>query len=204
MTAERAARLTALGVVWALGQGSGQVNELAWAAQLARLAAYKAAHGDCNVPQNWAEDPALGRWVQTQRANKRKLDRGEPSERMTAERAARLMALGLVWDPPIRNQPNEVKWEAQLARLVAYKAAHGDCSVPLRWAEDPWLGRWVNQQRTLKRKLDRGEHRDGMTAERAARLMALGLNWDGAKRSSEDAQSAGSASSAPKKQPRLQ
>jgi hypothetical protein len=32
-------------------------------------------------------------------------------------------------------------WEAQFARLVAYKAAHGDCSVPIKgWAEDPRLG----------------------------------------------------------------
>ena len=35
----------------------------AWEAQLARLAAYKEAHGDCNVPKSWAEDPPLGRWV---------------------------------------------------------------------------------------------------------------------------------------------
>jgi hypothetical protein len=56
--------------------------------------AYKAAHGDCKVPQRWAEDPRLSSWVMTQRALKTKLDRGEPSEGMTAERAARLTALG--------------------------------------------------------------------------------------------------------------
>ena len=51
-----------------------------WEAQLAQLAAYKAAHGDCNVPWGWAEDPRLGRWVSTQWMNKRKLDRGESSD----------------------------------------------------------------------------------------------------------------------------
>ena len=50
------------------------------------------------MPQGWVEDPRLGRWVNTQRTLKRKLDRGEPSEGMVAERAARLEALGLVWD----------------------------------------------------------------------------------------------------------
>ena len=58
---------------------------------------YKRKHGDCSVPKGWAEDPRLGRWVSTQRVCKRKLDRGEPSGGMTAERAARLTALGFAW-----------------------------------------------------------------------------------------------------------
>ena len=33
-----------------------------------------------------------------QRSNKRKMDRGMPSEGMTAERAARLDALGFEWE----------------------------------------------------------------------------------------------------------
>jgi hypothetical protein len=52
----------------------------AWEAHLARLVAYKAMHGDCNVPQGWAGDPGLGRWVSNQRSRKRKLDRGELTE----------------------------------------------------------------------------------------------------------------------------
>jgi hypothetical protein len=165
----------------AVGRGSGlRTDDAGWEAQLARLAAYKVEHGDCNVPKGWAEDPRLGRWVYRQRKLKRQLDRGEPSEGMTAARAARLTALGFIWDPP-RNQgskPKEEEWAAQLARLAAYKAAHGDCKVPQGWAEDPRLGKWVNQQRTLKRKLDRGELSEGMTAARAARLTALGLVWN--------------------------
>ena len=148
-------------------------------AQLARLAAYKAAHGDCNVPQRWAEDPQLGKWVSDQRNYKRKLDRDEINPRMTAERAARLTALGFAWDPPNTSGiPKVAGWEAQLARLAAYKAAHGDCSVPQRWAEDPRLARWVKKQREGKRKLDRGEPSEWMTAERAARLTALGFAWN--------------------------
>jgi hypothetical protein len=147
-------------------------REAAWEAQLARLAAYKAEYGDCSVPKRWAEDPRLGKWVNNQRHLKRKLDRGEPSKAMTAERAARLTALGFVWDQ------HEAEWEAQLARLAAYKAAHGDCRVPDGWAEDPRLANWVKTQRSYKRRLDRGEPSAGMTAERAARLTALGLVWD--------------------------
>ena len=86
-------------MAWAgLVDGGRRTKEAEWGAQLARLAAYKAAHGDCSVPQRWAEDTRLGRWVNMQRVRKRKLDRGEPSLGMTAERAARLTALGLVWN----------------------------------------------------------------------------------------------------------
>jgi hypothetical protein len=180
MTVGRAARLEALGFAWApVGAARG------WEPQLARLVAYKAVHGDCNVPEGWAKDPQLGTWADTQRVGKRKLDRGEPSRGMTAERAAILEALGFAWAPgpkPVGAAlPDEGAWEAQLARLAAYKAEHGDCNVPARWAEDPRLGSWVVMQRHLKRRLDRGEPSGGMTAERAARLTALGVAWEGTK-----------------------
>ena len=45
-----------------------------------------------DVPKLWAKDPRLANWVHDERARKRKLDRGEPSEGMTGEGAARLTA----------------------------------------------------------------------------------------------------------------
>jgi hypothetical protein len=92
MTAARAAKLAALGFVWS-------VTDAGWEAQLAKLKAYKCRHGDCNLPQGWAEDPGLGSWVKKQRMCKKALDRGEPSEGMTAARAAKLEALGFTWKP---------------------------------------------------------------------------------------------------------
>jgi hypothetical protein len=189
MTAARVARLEALGFAWAPGPKAGNAarfpNE-AWETQLARLAAYKAEHGDCNVPKGWAEDPRLAGWVSTQRKRKKALDRGDPTARMTASRAARLEALGFAWALSSEQiskrmraaSTDEAAWEAQLARLAAYKAAHGDCSVPQGWAEAPRLASWVSNQRHLKRRLDRGEPSQGMAMERAARLTALGLVWD--------------------------
>jgi hypothetical protein len=55
-TVEVRAEKAADGAADAARPGTGA----AWEAQLARLAAYKAEHGDCNVPQRWAEDPQLG------------------------------------------------------------------------------------------------------------------------------------------------
>jgi hypothetical protein len=77
-------------------------HDASWEAQFARLAAYKAEHGDCNVPPGWGEDPKLLEtagnrvdrwrmtrlgiygWVVRQREVKRKLDRGEASDRKSA------------------------------------------------------------------------------------------------------------------------
>lgn len=157
-------------------------HEVAWEAQFAKLASYKAAHGDCNVlaaPQGWAEDPSLARWVNTQRTRKMRLDRGDASPGITAARLARLAALGFSWVGAGKSQAalQPEAWEAQFAKLEAYKEQHGDCDVPPRWAADPRLANWVRTQRACKRRLDRGEANPRITASRAARLAALGFAW---------------------------
>jgi hypothetical protein len=196
MTAARAAKLEALGFAWELSvteqqrkqrsKGSqetgSQVNskesqdDAGWEDWVAKLVQYKRMHGDCIVPRRWVEDPPLGRWVCHQRKCKKKLDRGEPSEGMTAARAAKLEALGgFAWELAARRV--DAGWEAQLAKLTAYKRKCGNCNVPQRWAEDMPLGRWVATQRQCKRQLDRGEPSKIMTAPRAAKLHALGFDW---------------------------
>ena len=49
----------------------------------------------------------------------------------------------------------DVLWDAQFARLAAYKWAHGDCHVPQHGVEDPVLGNLVHTQRVANKKLDR-------------------------------------------------
>jgi hypothetical protein len=98
ITTARAAKLDALGFEWQAPAHGGSLNDAGWEAQLAKLKVYKRRHGDCSVPNRWAEDPPLGRWVNTQRKCKRKLDHGEPSEGMTAARAAKLEVLGFAWE----------------------------------------------------------------------------------------------------------
>jgi hypothetical protein len=142
-----------------------------------RLAVYKKTRGDCSVPQGWAEDPRLGTWVKNQRYFKKKLDRGELSEGMTAARVVKLDTLGFAWEAPAGGNRDDAGWERRLAKLKEYKRAHGDCSVPKGWAEDPRLATWVKAQRQHKKKLDRGEPCEGMTAARAAKLEALGFAW---------------------------
>jgi hypothetical protein len=142
------------------------------------------------VPRGWAEDPKLGSWVAHQRRRKRALDRGEAGLGMTAARAAELEALGFSFasprsggsgglvataPAPWRALSSEEDWEAQVVRLVAYKAAHGDCLVPQAgWAEDRQLGGWVSKQRERKKRLDHGYYRYANTTASEA----IGFVWD--------------------------
>ncbi|MCH7864568.1 MAG: helicase associated domain-containing protein, partial [Proteobacteria bacterium] len=101
-----------------------------------QLLAYKATHGNCNVPNRWPENPKLGVWVATQRKDHK---RG----RLSDDRIARLEEIGFVWDTL------EAAWEEMFTALLAYKDAHGDCNVPNRWPENLQLGTWVGAQRAL-------------------------------------------------------
>jgi hypothetical protein len=73
--------------------------------------------------------------------------------------------------------------------------------VPWGWAEDPGLGNWVSVQRQLKRKLDRGELSEGMTAERAARLTVLGFAWE-PKSSADEIENMPAAAAPQKRRPK--
>jgi hypothetical protein len=75
--------LNALGVVWHTDAGK-------WAAVLEQMKIYLAENGDCNVPCKYPKNPKLGRWVHTQR-NQRK--NGE----LSAERIEILDGIGF-WD----------------------------------------------------------------------------------------------------------
>ena len=131
-----------------VSSGGGQRDDAGWEVQLAKLKTYRAMHGDCNVPQRWAEDPGLGSWASKQRLLKKKLDRGEPCRGMTVERAAKLTAVGFVWQwaaKPVAGSGatrDGAIWEGWLAEPMQYKAEHGDFNVPTRWAEDARLNSW--------------------------------------------------------------
>ena len=129
-------RLEQLGFVW-------DPFAVSWEEMFARLAAYKKAHGDCNVPDKWKEDPAFARWCGYQRWSHEK-------ETLSPDRIKRLEEIGFVWRA--RSQQSATAWEEMFAGLVAYKEAHGDCNVPHHFEKDPKLGRWCGTQRTFYRK----------------------------------------------------
>ena len=148
LTEEQRQRLDAIGFEW-------DPMSATWEKRFAELLQYKEQHGDCNVPQKWAENKKLGSWVTTQRSRR---------ERLPEERQSRLTALGFDWNP------NFTAWEKRFAELLQYKEQHGDCNVPDKSIEYKQLGTWVREQKTNAKK-------GNLTDERRRRLEAIGFRF---------------------------
>ena len=126
-----------------------------WFENLNSLKSFKEQHGHCNVPQVYAPDPKLGRWVIHQRSSKAKL---------SADKISRLDELGFDWDPA------GSQLEAMFVKLDAFKAAHGHCDVPQDYPANPSLGAWLD---SLRRKYRVGK----MPPQLIQRLDLLGVVW---------------------------
>ena len=151
LPAARKAQLDALGFVW-------NMVEAEWERKIAELQAYKDIHGDCDVPDDFQENPPLGTWLSLQR-------RLQKSGHLRTDRKDRLDELGVDWDPLAS------RWENMFTELRRYKDNHGNCNVRRRWKENPLLASWVDVQRQ--------NHRDGvLSAERKTRLDELGFDFD--------------------------
>ena len=133
--------------------------DLQWEDGFQHLEEYVAAHGNALVPDRH-ESPdgyKLGRWVESQRASRDKLD---------DKRKRRLDAIkGWIWEI------GDLQWQKEFEYLEEYIAAYGNALVPTRHQSPDGfkLGRWVESQRRLRHK---------MNAKRVNRLEALeGWVW---------------------------
>ena len=127
--------------------------------------AYKAQHGDCNVPTSSAAYRSLAGWIYAQR----QLDkRGH----LSLERRQRLEALGFLWNPGAPQQEeNRTRWEAGFTALQAFYQREGHWRVPVSHRENGYpLGTWVTRQRFLNNK---GQ----LLPERLAQMQALKFEW---------------------------
>ena len=89
MSDERIAALEKIGFVWD-SHGS------TWDERLNELEAFKAKHGNCNVPSCFLENPRLATWVKCQRRQYKLFCQGKPSN-ITLERIEKLQGLGFEW-----------------------------------------------------------------------------------------------------------
>ena len=85
----RVKALKEIGFVWDC-QGS------AWEEKLSELCEYCATHLDCNVPNNFPENPKLGMWVKCQRRQYKLYKQGRQSS-MNEGRIQELEAIGFNW-----------------------------------------------------------------------------------------------------------
>jgi hypothetical protein len=72
------------------------------------------------------------------------------SSPLTQERINLLNQIGFTWTIRSRDTLGE-SWNHRLEELKRFKAKHGHCMVPSRYAESPELGIWVGTQRTQYR-----------------------------------------------------
>lgn len=153
MPFNRRARLDALGFSW------DPLSEQ-WDEGFRHFADYVRTNNRAFVPYSFVTTDGykLGLWVANQRSS---------VNEVSVERKAKLSALGFVWDA------RESKWQEGYEHLKRYLATVGHCRVPQEFAtEDGFrLGQWVGVQRTNRNKI---------SAERKARLDALGFVWSAA------------------------
>ena len=123
----------------------------------ADLVAYRAKHGDCNVPIYWSENRRLGSWVVWQR-------RARKLGIITEDHLQRLDRIGFVWSRA--GEP----WESKYAALVEYQQKHGHCRAYAIAKENASLGKWVRKMRYKRRQ-------GKLSEERVRRLDALGFTW---------------------------
>ena len=151
LSAERITRLEALRIVW-------NPLDAAWEAQFAALKAFKVSKGHGNVPSAYPENSSLGSWLKHQRTYKK-------MGTLSAERIARLEALGVVWEV------QDTVWDEQFAALQAFHAREGHGNVPARYPENSSLGTWLSQQRVFKKT-------GTLSPERIVWLEGLGVVWE--------------------------
>jgi hypothetical protein len=81
-------------------------------------------HGHAVVPQHYKGYDSLGKWVQSQRKNYKKMRKGSQSS-MTPEKAFKLAEIGFVWDAMYkirkREAPDDSDEEASTPRACARK-----------------------------------------------------------------------------------
>ena len=132
-----------------------------WEDMYSRLSAFAKAHGNCSVPVLYRGQETLSRWCTEQRYFHK-------HNRLAPIRVRRLDAIGFSWTPV------ETRWERLWARLQEFKREYGHCRVTpalARATRYQGLRKWTQWQRELKRA-------NKLEKERAARLEALGFEWD--------------------------
>jgi helicase associated protein len=133
------------------------IFDINWNNKFELLKKFKKRFGNCMVPEDWKENPTLGRWVIRQRVYK---------DYLSDERIEKLDQIGFVWNV------FDYVWENSYERLVAFKKEFGHSEVPKAKGRFLELGEWVGKQRAdKKKKLER------LSEEKIKKLNKIGFYW---------------------------
>jgi len=138
-----------------------------------KLEEYKRKHGNCLVPQNFLQDPKLGRWVDKQRHSYKCRQENRPAP-LTGIQIKQLESIGFVWS--VNKQHH---WSEMFQKLKQYREKYGDCLVQANFKENPKLGRWVSQQRHHYKRCQLGKPSPMDTdMGRIHQLESIGFAWN--------------------------
>jgi len=147
--------------------------EFPWDAQSARwrqryeqLVRFSARYGHTRVPNNSGEYPGLGFWVRNQRREYKRSCQGRPST-LTPERLRALRNIDFEW-----YKAHDDAWTARYEQLREFAQRHGHPHVPEQYGDNPQLGLWCMNQRTLYRT-----KAPSLTPERIRMLEGIGFSW---------------------------
>jgi len=137
-----------------------------WDKMLSELIEYREKYGDTLVPVEFADNPQLGSWVDTQRQNYKLYMQGKKSS-LNEERIQSLEKEGMVWDV------HDLLWEKRYQELVEYKNKFGDCN-PSHSGEYSELWSWVFVQRRMY-SLKLAGRNSSMSDKRIEALESIGF-----------------------------
>ena len=150
LSSQKKYRLESIGFDW-------DPLKTAWELMFTALCEYRKEHNHCNVPQDYAQNPSLGIWVNRQRMNYK-------AEKLSKELIERLETVEFVWDLKV------TLWKKMFTNLCNYREKHGHCNVPSEYSQSPDLGRWVGTQRYVYKK-------GNLSKERVEMLENIGFIW---------------------------
>lgn len=135
-----------------------EANDQRWQAQFERIKKFKEEHGifPHEIPYEQITDTDIRRladWGRRQKRLYKAFKDGKPLAPQTGlspERITKLEKIGWSWDR------YQLRWENRYKQLVKYYKHHGNSLVPLNYATNPQLGKWVSEQRTKYRYMKEG------------------------------------------------
>jgi len=196
MIKERMDKLTEIGFNFT-------VHSDKWIDHWELLKRYKEQHSHCQVPTHYAENPKLGRWVHTQRHQRRLQLKGKKSC-MTQERVDLLNQLDFSWEVRPSLERPRATWQQRYNELKNFHQEHGDFKVSA--GTHPALHSWCLEQRNRLKNLDKNGGKDiskRMGPERVKALEEIGFTKNAElTTSNSEAETAPAAAADPKTAPK--
>jgi len=156
LSEERIRMLESIGINWI------SVKTRTWMRYYDAAKAYFDAHGNSDISSDYVTDSGLrlGTWVSSQRYAYSK-------GKLPKEQIALLEQIHMSW------QRDDSRWEVGFSYLETYWRVHRTANVPNGYVtmEGFALGKWIAAQRSRRRK-------NKISAERIAKLDALGFCWE--------------------------